>query len=727
MAITRVQTATAGVGSSPTVTTLAPVFASSVTAGNVLVVIVRDGVGSGGGAVESVTDSLGTEYHITTGTATSAPVLYIYKGVAPRSGANTVTVTYGLDAATRWVFAIEYAGVPSTPIADVAATLAGGGPTDLVSAPFSTTAPSVVIAAATQNGVATYTAGTDFTLLDGTLGGGGADLGGVEDYITSGPLTNYTAHMTSDSGGVAYALAVIAISSTTAPAVPAYPYTQVYSRLWFNVNFAQPTGYLGFLAGSGEFVLEPGRVVAAAAGVFRHLTIRVAPGLSHPTIMVTLYVNNVGTALSVVLPEDEEVASNTNSYVEVAAGDDVTLFLTGVGVFLGQAYPLGASLRFDGDCQMWGLTQVFGDPGDGTYGGALGNGFGSEWPGVPALSNSYSICAVPGALTRLRLKSFDGDLETGTWTALIQKNTVPQDGSGGTVDTRCVLTGANSAASATFHLPLVVGDRVDLRMVYTGDPNFGQPTCAGVGFVPTDEDAYMFCGGSNNASLQWQWVLSEQGSPENENTVPIGFDGVLMRGFYAELTTAPGNGATIHFTLLKNGAATALTPEIFDSETHDLVEAPVNFSQGDITTIAITTTGSPTSSGQFHWGLAAIFEEVAPDTETVGIRRLRRSPHLSEELFWQFITSLQVDLEAGVGTGSGQGRDPQIMLRLSRDGGQTWGNELWTSVGALGDYETRAMWHRLGRARDLVIEVSMSDPVLWALFDAFIQGDGGTS
>lgn len=58
--------------------------------------------------------------------------------------------------------------------------------------------------------------------------------------------------------------------------------------------------------------------------------------------------------------------------------------------------------------------------------------------------------------------------------------------------------------------------------------------------------------------------------------------------------------------------------------------------------------------------------------------------------------------------------NPRAMLRWSDDGGHTWSNEHWTSVGRIGAYGHRAIWRRLGmtlKIRDRVYEVSGTDPV----------------
>jgi hypothetical protein len=67
------------------------------------------------------------------------------------------------------------------------------------------------------------------------------------------------------------------------------------------------------------------------------------------------------------------------------------------------------------------------------------------------------------------------------------------------------------------------------------------------------------------------------------------------------------------------------------------------------------------------------------------------------------------------------GYDPQVMLRFSDDGGHTWSNEHWTSMGKIGQYYKRVIWRRLGmttKLRDRVYEVSATDPVKIAIMGA---------
>lgn len=71
------------------------------------------------------------------------------------------------------------------------------------------------------------------------------------------------------------------------------------------------------------------------------------------------------------------------------------------------------------------------------------------------------------------------------------------------------------------------------------------------------------------------------------------------------------------------------------------------------------------------------------------------------------------------------GDDPQVMLRISNDGGKTWISEQWRSAGKMGEYLRRVRWNRLGAARRRVFEISMTDPVAWKITGAYLTGMNG--
>ena len=150
-------------------------------------------------------------------------------------------------------------------------------------------------------------------------------------------------------------------------------------------------------------------------------------------------------------------------------------------------------------------------------------------------------------------------------------------------------------------------------------------------------------------------------------------------------------------------------------------------------------------------------------------RRLRRAPHLVTDFQRQYFDELQIQFQPGVGTtglsrttvvqapeqnpdpyfiapsaqlvigpleifiigNSGGGvvissttTNPQAMLRWSNDGGSTWSKEYWVPIGGLGKYTNRAIWRRLGTARDRVFEVSITDPVNAVIVSANLKAYG---
>ena len=148
------------------------------------------------------------------------------------------------------------------------------------------------------------------------------------------------------------------------------------------------------------------------------------------------------------------------------------------------------------------------------------------------------------------------------------------------------------------------------------------------------------------------------------------------------------------------------------------------------------------------------------------IRRLRRAPHLVSDFQRQYFDELQIQFQPGVGTTGlstsngdiyvglnyviypdatfligplqsfviGQQVSvttnitttlPQAMLRWSNDGGSTWSREYWVSIGQLGKYRNRAIWRRLGTARDRIFEVSITDPVNAVIISANLKESGG--
>lgn len=112
---------------------------------------------------------------------------------------------------------------------------------------------------------------------------------------------------------------------------------------------------------------------------------------------------------------------------------------------------------------------------------------------------------------------------------------------------------------------------------------------------------------------------------------------------------------------------------------------------------------------------------IHTDVDGKGIRRLRRTQGLTNEHKRMPINRVELLMDVGVGTVSGQGSDPQALLRVSHDAGQTFGNERRASVGRIGKYRKRVYWDRLGCPEDAVLEVVWTDPAPTRVIDAWIN------
>jgi len=126
-------------------------------------------------------------------------------------------------------------------------------------------------------------------------------------------------------------------------------------------------------------------------------------------------------------------------------------------------------------------------------------------------------------------------------------------------------------------------------------------------------------------------------------------------------------------------------------------------------------------SGQVHQMSRSFYTDAGEPLVAV-----RRCPHIwsAEDRKRVFQSSLQIEFAPGVGLQTGQGFDPQAMLKFSDDGGASFGTEHWTSIGKAGRFKNRAMWRRLGQARDRVFEVRITDPVYRDIVGATLFGQG---
>ena len=129
--------------------------------------------------------------------------------------------------------------------------------------------------------------------------------------------------------------------------------------------------------------------------------------------------------------------------------------------------------------------------------------------------------------------------------------------------------------------------------------------------------------------------------------------------------------------------------------------------------------------GDYNNGAIYSLSNAVYTDNGTNIRRVRRCPHIVGDFKRQFLEELQIAFQPGVGSGNDQGYDPKAMLRWSNDGGSTWSREQWKSIGKIGRYKHRAIWRRMGVARDRVYELVITDPIKAVIISANLIGSGG--
>jgi hypothetical protein len=103
------------------------------------------------------------------------------------------------------------------------------------------------------------------------------------------------------------------------------------------------------------------------------------------------------------------------------------------------------------------------------------------------------------------------------------------------------------------------------------------------------------------------------------------------------------------------------------------------------------------------------------------LSRERTFTHIAEEDQRIPYSRLVLDFESGVGTQAGQGFDPLVHLRFSRDGARTWSDWNSTSIGKAGQRDAKAVFRRLGVSETMTFGVRMTDPVKFALNGVYLK------
>jgi len=91
------------------------------------------------------------------------------------------------------------------------------------------------------------------------------------------------------------------------------------------------------------------------------------------------------------------------------------------------------------------------------------------------------------------------------------------------------------------------------------------------------------------------------------------------------------------------------------------------------------------------------------------IHMILRGKHISKDKKKVRFTRLELGFEPA--TTTDQTLDPVAALRVSKDSGHSYGTSNYAPMGKVGEYKNRCIWRQLGSGREIVPEITITDPV----------------
>ena len=118
------------------------------------------------------------------------------------------------------------------------------------------------------------------------------------------------------------------------------------------------------------------------------------------------------------------------------------------------------------------------------------------------------------------------------------------------------------------------------------------------------------------------------------------------------------------------------------------------------------------------------FDTYTNNSET--IQRQRVTSSVNAKLFGKQgdrvqMSRLEIIMESGTGTISGQGDDPSVIIDISYDGGRSWVSKGFVKTGRLGQGVLRVELYCLDSFYDAIFRITATDPVPFEIYSAAID------
>lgn len=126
------------------------------------------------------------------------------------------------------------------------------------------------------------------------------------------------------------------------------------------------------------------------------------------------------------------------------------------------------------------------------------------------------------------------------------------------------------------------------------------------------------------------------------------------------------------------------------------------------------------SNGKLYKLKASIYTDNGAD-----IRMVLRGRHIYNQKKKMRLTRLELGHEPA--TTTDQTSTPVAGLRVSKDGGHSWGTQTFAELGKVGEYKNRCKWSRLGSGRDMVAEITIAEPIKKVITECTLYTEDGYS
>jgi len=316
------------------------------------------------------------------------------------------------------------------------------------------------------------------------------------------------------------------------------------------------------------------RSIWAADGAFAKFLVNrdVAPG-SGNSVIYTFRNITQSTSVAVTLSNAQVTNRDIGSTLAVTRGDLLQLEISVTGT-------PAAATTLEIVCEHTGTNAnetaytIHHAPGNGGLGSGsiyylpgpfVGTTFSTTTPPV-----SPNVLAISGNVTALCGNSSVAIAGGESWDFYLVYDGVLQDGAGGTVDTKCSVTGSLPAtATKTFTLPVVAGKTLTLKLDHTGTPATTRPG-ASICIVSTNANesqvsAHTTNGSSTTVLNYTQFINGTAGwgvTTEANVAQPAPISTFTYDQFYLITEAALGSPDTRTYDLRKNSTSPSGTPTI---------------------------------------------------------------------------------------------------------------------------------------------------------------------